>query len=256
MEQYLRCYVNYQQDDWVTWLPIAQWAYNSATSEGTSTTPFENNYGYNPTMREGTEVPGPPQALHTSMKLKELHQHLHDELAFLNVRMTHYANKKRLKGPTLKEGDKVYLLRRNIKTKRPSDKLDWKKIGPFKIKKKLSDYNYELQLPAKARIHPVFHVSLLEPAPEKAKLATDVEIEPTQEYEVERILGHKKDDNDKALYLVKWKGYDDSENTWEPETNLQNCQQLLQQFRTTVASSPRASQATKPRHRGLRPSSG
>jgi transposase InsO family protein len=253
LEQYLRCYVNHQQDDWVKWLPIAQWAYNSATIEGTSTTPFENNYGYNPTMREGTSVPGPPQALRTSTELKKLHQHLHDELTFLNARMSHYANKKRLKGPTLQEEDKVYLLRRNIKTKRPSDKLDWKKIGPFKIKQKLSDFNYELQLPTKARIHPIFHVSLLEPAPRQAKLATDVEIEPTQEYEVERILGHKEEKG-KHLYLVKWKGYDDSENTWEPEAHLQNSQQLLQEFRSTVASSRRESKATAPRRHGLRSS--
>jgi len=34
----------------------------------------------------------------------------------------------------LKEGDKAYLLRKNIKTKRLSDKLDHKKLGPFEIK--------------------------------------------------------------------------------------------------------------------------
>jgi transposase InsO family protein len=247
LEQYLRCYVNHQQDDWVKWLPTAQWAYNSATSEGTSTTPFENNFGYNPTMRNGTNELGPPQALRTSAQLKRLHKHLQDELTFLNARMTHYANKKRLKGPTLKEGDKVYLLRRNIKTKRPSDKLDWKKIGPFKIDKKLSDYNYKLQLPPNTRIHPVFHVSLLEPAPAKMKLAVDVEIEPTQEYEVEQILGHRQKDNEN-FYYVKWKGYDDSENTWEPETHLQNCQQLLQEFRTATAPrSPSQTETTERR---------
>ena len=44
-----------------------------------------------------------------------------------------YYNKSHLEGPRFKRGDKVYLLRRNIKTIRPLDKLDYKKIRPFKI---------------------------------------------------------------------------------------------------------------------------
>ena len=44
-----------------------------------------------------------------------------------------YYNKSFLEGPRFKRGDKVYLLQRNIKTIRPSDKLDYKKIRLFKI---------------------------------------------------------------------------------------------------------------------------
>ena len=73
-----------------------------------------------------------------------------------------YANKKRLKKPILEKEDKVYLLCKNIKTKQLSDKLDYKKIGPFKIKKKLLDTNYRLLLPVKMRIYPVFYILLLE----------------------------------------------------------------------------------------------
>ena len=46
----------------------------------------------------------------------------------------------------LERGDKVYLLRRNIKIKRSNKKLDFKKLGVFKIIKKLLDINYELLL--------------------------------------------------------------------------------------------------------------
>ena len=66
-------------------------------------------------------------------------------------------------GSELKEGDKVYLLRKNVKTKRPSDKLDHKKLGPFKIDKKIGSVNYKLKLPRTMEIYPVFHMSLLEP---------------------------------------------------------------------------------------------
>jgi hypothetical protein len=63
--------------------------------------------------------------------------------------MTIYANKKRLKGPTLKKENKVYLLYKNIKIKRLNNKLDYKKLGLFKIKKKLLDTNFRLLLSKK-----------------------------------------------------------------------------------------------------------
>lgn len=52
----------------------------------------------------------------------------------------------------------------NIKTNRPSDKLDYRKLGPYKILKKIKEVNYELELPETIKLHPVFHVSLLEKA--------------------------------------------------------------------------------------------
>jgi hypothetical protein len=94
--------------------------------------------------------------------------------------MTLYANKSRLERPHLRESDLVYLLRRNIKTTRPSDKLDSKKIGPFKIKRNIRDISFELKLFPIIRIHPIFHISLLEPVhpntPERLAPKLDPEI--------------------------------------------------------------------------------
>ena len=61
--------------------------------------------------------------------------------------MARYTNKKRTKGLILKEGDHIYLLRRNFKTIRLSEKLDFKKLGLFKIDKVVSPINYRLLLP-------------------------------------------------------------------------------------------------------------
>ena len=58
----------------------------------------------------------------------------------------------------------VYLLRKNIKTKRLSNKLDYTKLRPFKIRKKLGTVTYELLLLKTMRIYLVFYVLLLEPA--------------------------------------------------------------------------------------------
>lgn len=232
LEQYLRSYVNYQQNDWVEWLPLAQWAYNSSDIENIKMSPFRANYGFDPVIEiHATQNVNAPAATAHATKITEIQKHLQKEWIFLQNRMKHYADKKRLPAPILEEGHKVYLLRKNIKTKRPSDKLDWKKIGPFLIKRKLSNTNYELSLPDGMRIHPIFHISLLEKAPDDSTLATRITVDNTNEYEVERILkarGGTKNKN--RHYLVKWKGYPNSENTWEPAGNLTNCQDLLRQF--------------------------
>jgi hypothetical protein len=73
-----------------------------------------------------------------------------------------YYNKSKFKKSRFRKRDLVYLLRRNIKTIRLNDKLDYKKFGPFKIKRNIKNINYEFYLLFTIRIYPVFHISLLE----------------------------------------------------------------------------------------------
>jgi hypothetical protein len=114
----------------------------------------------------------------------------------------------------LKKGDRVYLLRKNMKTKRLSDKLDYKKVGPFTIKEKLGPVNYRLKLLNIMRIYLVFYIALLELAPPGTPLETTtlVEIDNNMEYEVERILNYQLIRR-KKKYLIKWLGYPDTENS-------------------------------------------
>ena len=72
------------------------------------------------------------------------------------------ANVKRKKHPSFQVGDKVWLLRCNIKTNRPCDKLDYRRIGPFHIEKQINTMAYRLELLASMKIHSVFYTSLLE----------------------------------------------------------------------------------------------
>ena len=48
LEQHLRAYVNYQQDDWARLLLMAEYAYNNAVNASTGLTPFKALMGYNP----------------------------------------------------------------------------------------------------------------------------------------------------------------------------------------------------------------
>jgi hypothetical protein len=75
-----------------------------------------------------------------------------------------YYNKSKLERSRFREGDLVYLLRRNIKITRPSNKFDYKKFGPFKVKRNIKDISYEFHLLPMIRIYLIFYISLLESA--------------------------------------------------------------------------------------------
>ena len=48
LEQYLRAYINYQEDDWSGYLPLAEFAYNNGYQETIKNTPLFANYGIHP----------------------------------------------------------------------------------------------------------------------------------------------------------------------------------------------------------------
>jgi hypothetical protein len=109
--------------------------------------------------------------------------------------MTLYANKSRLERPRLREKDLIYLLRRNIKIIRPSDKLDSKKIGLFKIKRNIRDINFELKFPLIIKIHFIFYISLLKPVHPDISEGLVSKLDPEiQEfvYNIESILAVRK----------------------------------------------------------------
>jgi transposase InsO family protein len=232
LEQYLRLYVDDEQSNWSTLLPQAAFAYNATKQDTIGMSPFFANYGREPRLTTDAEGYLPTEATAVAGDLQSLHQQLRSDIRFLNHRMAKTANKKRIEGPILKKGDKVYLWRRNIKTKRQSGKLDFLKLGPFKIKAIKGPVNYELELPQKMRIHPVFHVSLLEKADPETPINHAVELDPTtleQLYEVEAVLDHAGSGRQRK-YLVKWLGYPHEENTWEPTRNIQSFQDLIDQY--------------------------
>jgi hypothetical protein len=138
-----------------------------------------------------------------------------------------YADRKRRDHP-FKVGDSVLLAaRQNQLPPGLSSKLSAKYFGPFPIIAAVGTHAFKLELPESVTIHPVFHVSQLKPF-----IPSAVEAVPTQPppvyadrrggiFVVEAILGKRKY-RGRWQYLVKWDGYDDSENTWEPASNLQH----------------------------------
>ena len=95
-----------------------QLAYNSAATETTEVSSFYANYGFNLATNEARGLVTIAQRARVQVdRLKDLHEMLQRDIKFTSERSAVYHNKKRDRELTLKERDKVYLLRRNIKTK-------------------------------------------------------------------------------------------------------------------------------------------
>ena len=135
--------------------------------------------------------------------------------------------------------DLVWLDTDHLKTDRPSGKLDYKRIGPYEIVECVNQNAYRLRLPVGSRQHDVFNVSKLTPFVNTTDLEGDIEpdsevVNGFEEFEVEAILDSREETNHKRSYLIKWKGYSEIHNSWEPEENLTNCEEILTDYRTRM----------------------
>ncbi|KAL5612469.1 uncharacterized protein BROUX77_002625 [Berkeleyomyces rouxiae] len=236
LEQYLRGYTNYRQDNWADLLPLAEFSYNDSESSSTMLTPFFANHGFHPRSgRESLPVSVEKGPLRNFVKeLDNICQFLKTEITWSRERMTEYANRHKSSAPLLREGDLVWLLSRNIRTTRPSKKLDFKKLGPFKILRKVSSHAYELALPATMKVHPVFHVCLLEPCAsdplpgQKNPPPPPVIVDGEEEFVVKEIIGVSS--RGPLQYQVVWEGYEHDGPSWEPLDHLANAPEKVAEF--------------------------
>ncbi|CUA71329.1 Transposon Tf2-1 polyprotein [Rhizoctonia solani] len=167
VEIYLRHYINYRQTDWVATLPLAEFAYNNGKHSGLKHLPFYLCYGYNPDFTVGnTSDDKVPQANELATFLKEVQEEAKAALEIAQRQQAQYYDTKRHDATKLEVRDKVYLSSANVKTSRPSHKLEHKRLGPYKILEKAGKNSYKLELPKSMKIHPVFNVALLHKKPE------------------------------------------------------------------------------------------
>uniref|UniRef100_A0A803TY22 Gypsy retrotransposon integrase-like protein 1 n=1 Tax=Anolis carolinensis TaxID=28377 RepID=A0A803TY22_ANOCA len=110
LEQYLRCYVNYQQDNWASLLPLSEFAFNNGAQNSTKEAPFFANYGFHPRffppVVEASEVPAAENWLQELTAVQEL---LHQQLDQAKEDYKRHADSHRQPGPEIKVGDRVWL---------------------------------------------------------------------------------------------------------------------------------------------------
>ena len=225
---------------------MAEFSYNNTLSSSTGITPFYAIYGehsrYLIQSHPEFTLPSPTILKEFAENLASLNKYLLNKMTWAQAVYSEQADKHRIPAPKFKVGDEVWLLQKNLKTTRPSSKLDFKPLGKFRIIKKVSSHTYKLKLPASMKVHPVFHVSLLEsaaldPLPSQLQpLPPSVIIDEEPEWKVHEIVNSKF--VGKTLrYLVQWVGYTDL--TWELSTMLTNAPSAVKRFYQLYPSKPR-----------------
>ena len=173
IEQYLRAFVNFHQDNWVQWLPLAEFAMNNVPSETTGVSPFFANYGFNPQLGAEPSQPCPLNLPTTQRRqffkantVTDRFQRILTQLKALAQqsidRYEQNANAHREEAPKYTVGQEVFINTRNMKTNRPMKKGDDKMAGPYPI---LKVYKRAclVNLSPHMKIFPVFYTSLLKP---------------------------------------------------------------------------------------------
>ncbi|KAJ1039928.1 hypothetical protein NDA10_004812 [Ustilago hordei] len=197
IEQYLRMYCNYEQDDWVNLLDTAAFVYNNTVHNSIGVSPFFACYGWNPKAhpdiprRLGVNDPGRFEYL---MDGKEHCKYLQEQIREAQRRSVDQYNRKH-KDIEFKVGDMVYINHRNWKTRRPTPKLDTRFAGPY----------------------PVQEWPTIPSLPDE-----------DLDFEVEALID-KRSHNGTTEYKVLWRGYSEEAASWEPVENL-NCPDLIQEY--------------------------
>ncbi|SPC63566.1 related to transposon-encoded proteins with TYA, reverse transcriptase, integrase domains in various combinations [Ustilago sp. UG-2017b] len=221
LKQYLRGYSNHLQTNWSDLLPLAEFSYNNAEHASTQLTLFFANYGYHPRFSfDNTDPASPalfPAACSYADQLEQLHEYVRGELDKANSQSAGQFDKHHLPSPQFQPGDRVWLSADNIRSLRPTKKLDYRRLGPFPISEVISSHAYRLQLPPSMKIHNV-----------------------DMEYEVEQILDSKVDLRycDPLFYLVRWVGYRPDHNSWEPASNLTHAGDMIAEFHAANPTRP------------------
>ena len=244
LETHLRIFCNFLQSDWSDLLPLAEFAYNATHHSTIGMTPFYANYGYHPRLSITLDEVNNPDVNHHLTRLRTIYDTARDNMSKTQIQQVYWANKKRMPAPDFQVGQKVWLLRRNIHTTRPSSKLDARKLGPFTITEAIGRSAYRLELPGTMKIHNVFHVSLLEiyipnqydqrtqPPPPPPIVSDGVE-----KYFVEHILDSRLHYG-KLDYFVHWTGYPIEARSWMWASDLSDDDPLVIDFHTNKPKKP------------------
>ena len=142
--------------------------------------------------------------------------------------------------PLLRVTGCCYLSSENLRLQ-GSTKLLPRFVGPFQNTKVVGKLVYRLEIPLHMCIYPVLHVSLLKPhrAGDRSQPTPKaMMVNEEEEFKVDSILLHRAAGKKSLQFLVRWKGYDASFDTWEPQSNLAHAGDTLAEYWRTHGAKP------------------
>lgn len=250
--KYLKAFATHDNSQWDRFLPLAEFAYNSAVNRSTKMTPFELDLGYNPQLpldaaltvqqhRSGSAMQG-SQFVDRLQRLLLVAQ---DNLRDAQDNQAVEANKHRQPTPPeIKKGAMVFLDAKNLpityaNVSPGKRKLIHRFIGPYKIVRMINQNAVELDLPKDMKIHDVVNVSRLKldkTTRERIYITPPPPVRTSRggtSYIIERIVDHRPETKNKKNmeYLVKWEGWEDADDTWEPEYCFDGATEMLNAYK-------------------------
>jgi len=161
--------------------------------------------------------------------------------------MKKYYDRKATPQPDIETGDFIMLNAKNNQSKRPTWKFSQRLYGLFKVIENKGNRAFKVDIPARWKIHPVFHISQLEPYKvsdrpnQEQPLQQPEDVQSDLEWEVEKIVRSEiftytrkvrrvNKEFKELRYFVKWAGCSEGENTWEPPEGLGNTREDVENF--------------------------
>ncbi|CAI5461314.1 unnamed protein product [Closterium sp. Yama58-4] len=135
-------------------------------------------------------------------------------------------------------GDQVLLDTRNLNLSHLPSKLRPRFCGPFLVEAQVTPVTFRLRLPDTWKLHNAFHVQLLKPYKDPNQQFQGRQLPPPPpvlvqdepEYEIERVLTHRRRGGKTLEFLIRWKGYDPTEDSWVPEADMGNARRALKDY--------------------------
>jgi len=163
LEQYLRMFIDHQQEQWPEWLGTAEFAYNNKVQTSTKVSLFKANSGQDPRMGFELRKKGKFEEANKFMeRMQEIQGEAKAVLSKAQEDIKRYADRHRREVEEYKVGDLVLLSTKDLKYQmvgRRMEKLTERFVRPYKVKSIVSTYTIELELPSTVKIHPVVNVS-------------------------------------------------------------------------------------------------
>ena len=248
LEEMLRSYVSWRQDDWDTHLPTLELAINSTRSPTTGYTPFWLNYGQEVRMPIDSALPSSaanrnPESAHRIARLLQDLITTRGNIVRAQERQRANADLHR-RDVSFNVGDRVLLSTEHLRLQGASKrtpKLTYKFIGPFTVLRVVNKNAYELDLPSSVNIHPVLNISRLKAyhdgrASHPHRAAADSRPAPVIEhedgaesYEVAGLLD-RRGVGARREYLVEWVGYPLWEATWTRLRDLEGARNSVEAY--------------------------